>query len=213
MTNMFAATTITAKVKVLVNSQSSISGDFIMMAESPSWSSGKDNGPDGPKYPIPGNLQIWVPTSFGDMGTLGTDNLEGTPITIQTIGDEEYTFSFSGVEGRELKFLDKELNKLTVINNTNKYVVTLAKNTTIANRFFIYKPEFKVCTTFDHVEIYENEGSDNIVITNAAGDTIVDVAPVSVFQTIDLSGKPSGHYFLTVNGETYEFYNKPQPKE
>lgn len=210
MTNIFAAITVTAKVKVLVKSASSISGDFIMMVESPDLSSGRDNSYDGPKNPIAGNLQMWVPASFGDMGTFGTNDLEGTPITVQTIGDEEYTFSFSGVDGRELKFYDKELNKLTVINSTNTYVVTLDKNTTIANRFFIYKPgEFKVCTTFDHVELYDNAGTDNIVITNMAGDTVVNVAPVAIFQTIDLSGKDAGHYVLTVNGTDYEFCNKP----
>ena len=205
-----AAITPTAKVKVLINSASSISGDFIMMAEAPELSSGKDNGYDGPKNPIAGNLQMWVPTSFGDMGTFGTDNLEGTPITVQTIGDTEYTFSFSGVSGRELKFIDYEADSIFVITNTAEYKVTLTMNSTIADRFAIYKPAaFQVCAYYDNVEITGNTGTDNIVITTLANDTIVNVAPTLGVQTIDLSGKPAGHYVLTVNGTQYEFCNKP----
>lgn len=139
--------------------------------------------------------------------------------------DNKYSITFTTVEGRNLKFYDAALDSTFLItsnnqvynfevNTTNCPSYVAGTNTPINDRF-ILEPvfEFKVCTTFDHVEIYENQGSDNIVITNAAGETVVDVAPVPVFQTIDLSGKPAGHYFLTVNGTQYEFCNKPQPKE
>ena len=63
------AATVTAKLKLMVNSDNSISGDNIMMAEGPSWSSAKDKG-DAPKSIIEGNLQMWIPAPWGE--NLGT---------------------------------------------------------------------------------------------------------------------------------------------
>ena len=108
----YAATPTTAMIKVLINSASSISGDNLMMAEGPSWSSAKDKG-DAPKSVIKGNLQMWIPAPWGEeLGTFATDNFKNTPITVQTIGDTEYTFSFSSVSGKKYCFLDVETDSI-----------------------------------------------------------------------------------------------------
>lgn len=177
---MFAAPTVTARFKVHVNSATSISGDVIYFAESQSWSDANDNGWDGTKNAIVGNLQMWVPASFADLATIATDNLEDTPITVQTIGDEVYTFSFSSVTGRALKFYDKALNVLTDIQADKTYQVTLPKNATIANRFYIVvQPFFTVTTNTSGYATYSN--SLDLVLEDAqTGDPKVCSATYSV---------------------------------
>lgn len=114
-----------------------------MLAESASWSDANDKGFDASKNKIVGNLQMWIPASFADLAIVATNNLNDTPITIQTIGDTEYTFTFSNVTGRELVLFDKEEGISTIINTTNSYVVSLPQNTTVEGRFFI-SPSFDV---------------------------------------------------------------------
>lgn len=158
----------------------------------------------------PTNVNIYCTLPCGDLSSIVTEVIKGLPINIKTNElSENYTFTFSKVLGTVI-LEDRLLHTYTTMVNDGTYNFTAQKNQTITGRFFIYKPgEFKVCTTFDHVELYDNAGTDNIVITNMAGDTVVNVAPVAIFQSIDLSGKDAGHYVLTVNGTDYEFCNKP----
>lgn len=175
-----------------------------MMAESPDWSSGKDKG-DGPKKAIEGNLQIWVPASFGeDLGTVATDDLQGTPITVQTISDTEYTFSFSNVSGRALKFYDAELDSLTDITNTNVYVCQLEKNTTIANRFSIYKPsEPTICHQYGKLIITGHVGDKVKVLDMEGEEAIAEQTIIKDTHKITLSDHSltSGEQYKVVLGE------------
>ena len=135
--------------------------------------------------------------------------------------DNKYSITFTTVKGRKLKFYDAALDSMFLItsnnqvynfevNTTNCPSYVAGTNTRIEDRFIIEPVfEFKVCALFDKVEIYDNEGTDNIVVTNLAGDTIKNEVRTGRNQTIDLSSKPSGHYILTVNGTQYEFCNKP----
>lgn len=136
---------------------------------------------------------------------------DGQPFVFESNDlDTEYTITFSIKQGTpKWYFYDAQLDSATLITDGGTYVFTQAVSTKAETRFRIQAPEFKICTTYDAVEIYGNEGTDNIVITTLANDTIVNVAPVEVFQTIDLSDKAAGHYVLTVNGTQYEFCNKP----
>lgn len=217
---MYAATpVVTAKIQVKINSASSISGDNIMMAESLSWSKGKDTG-DGEKKDISGNLQMWVPVSFDPykLGTLATDSLENTPITVKTIGDTEYTFSFSGVDGRPFRFLDNVNDSVFDITNTAQYVVSLKKNTIIANRFFIVGPftpdggELEVCHFGDNLEIRNNPYTTNIVVKNEAGEVVLNKMPFATPQFISLESLPAGHYTVEFdNGDKkYVIAVKPE---
>lgn len=124
--------------------------------------------------------------------------------------DTEYTITFDILQGApKWFFYDAQVDSATLITDGGTYVFNQAVGTTDINRFRIQAPEFQVCAYKDYVEITGNEGTDNIVITNMAGDTVVNVAPQMGVQTIDMSGKDAGHYVLTVNGTDYEFCNKP----
>lgn len=143
-------------------------------------------------------------------GSTGTNNLEGTFIVVCTATATQYTFSFASVDGRDLYLKDHVTNTYTCIKSTNTYTFTAAANSTLDDRFEIVSaPAFQVCAYYDNVKITGNIGTDNIVITTLANDTIVNVAPQMGVQTIDMSGKDAGHYVLTVNGTNYEFCNKP----
>ena len=225
-----AAITRSAVIKMTMTSQNNTIGDDLILVESDSYSTERDLGAD-----IDKQMGVTTPAvneflyAFGSFSTTGKlsmlaiDNLEGVPLGIKgNTTDVQYTITFPNVtiiEGRDSLYLeDILLKKFTKIRPNDSYTFTIEdgqKGQEINDRFRISIPvpgEFKICTTFDHVEIYENTGSDNIVITKMAGDTVVNVAPVPVYQAIDLSGKPAGHYFLTVNGTQYEFFNKPEAK-
>lgn len=217
---MYAATTpvVTAKIQVKINSASSISGDNIMMAEGPSWSSAKDKG-DAPKSVIKGNLQMWIPAPWGEeLGTFATDNFKNTPITVQTIGDTEYTFSFSSVSGKKYCFLDVETDSIFDITGAAKYVVSLPKNDTIENRFFIVEPftpdggELEVCHFGDNLEIRNNPYTTNIVVKNEAGEVVLNKMPFATPQFISLESLPAGHYTVEFdNGDKkYVIAVKPE---
>ena len=147
-------------------------------------------------------------------GATATDNLEGTFIVVCTTTATQYKFSFASVKGRDLYLKDNVTNTFTLIKNTNTYTFTADANSTIADRFEIVSaPAFQVCAYYDNVKITGNIGTDNIVITTLANDTVVNVAPQMGVHTIDMSGKEAGHYVLTVNGTNYEFCNKPVSNE
>lgn len=177
---------------------------------SPNYVQGEDAAPK--LMPAGDNVYIYSVLDTKNCSQIGTNNLIGTWITLKTNSATSYTFSFTGKTGKTFGLIDHVLNTTTPMVEGVKYAFTAEANITISNRFEVgeYVPgDFKVCTTFDHVELYDNTGTDNIVITDMAKDTIVNVAPVAVYQSIDLSGKSPGHYILTVNGKTYEFCNKP----
>jgi len=217
---MFAATPdISAMCKILINSQSSISGDNIKMLESASFSSAHDNGWDGTKNIIAGNLQMWVP-SYQDLATIATNELDNTPITVQTIADTEYTFSFSNVKGTQLMLLDAQNDSLTVINGTNTYKCAIAANKTIAGRFFVvkaYTPDpgnLEVCHVGDELQVKNNPFSTNIVVKNAEGTKVVDRMPVNTPQIISLKDLPKGRYTVEFNDgkEVFVISVKPDVK-
>lgn len=215
----YAATPTTAMIKVLINSASSISGDNLMMAEGPSWSSAKDNGYDGPKNIIAGNLQMWIPAPWGEqLGTFGTNNLANTPIMVQTIGDSEYTFTFDKVSGNQYRFFDAEADSVFDITNTAKYVVSLPQADIIENRFFIVAPfspnegELVVCHENDQLVINNNPYTQNIVVKNEAGEVVLNKMPFATPQFISLESLDAGHYTVEFGGGEKKYIIAVKPK-
>ncbi len=178
---------------------------------SPNYVQGEDAAPK--LMPAGDNVYIYSVLDTKNCSQIGTNNLIGTWITLKTNSATSYTFSFTGKTGKTFGLIDHVLNITTPMVEGVKYPFTAEANTTISDRFEIgeYVPgEFKVCTTFDHVELYDNAGTDNIVIINKASKKVITVAPShEPIQSIDLSGEDAGHYILTVNGTDYEFCNKP----
>lgn len=219
---VYAQNPLTASLTIKVTSEWS-GGDVLVFMEKSTYSDTEaDYGADVEKIPNTGegSINLYGIVGTKHYSTVAKQHLEGSPIGFMTNEfDTHYDVEFTTAtyaDGRDtLFFEDMEKGTLTKIVKGTKFGIDFetAAARTIDNRFRIYKPlVFQVCAYYDNVEIQGNTGTDNIVITNAAGDTIVDEAPVPVYQAIDLSGKPAGHYFLTVNGETYEFCNKPEAK-
>ena len=207
------------RIRINLQNTNTTRSDYAYLIESPDFTADFENGYDVIKGTLGGDIFVYSITTDGRQSDYFNNTLENLPIGFWNKTDNAATMKFTfseiqhGLEGDFTYYLkDNSNDSLTIINQFTEYVFTAAANEQNDTRFMIVKPEFKVCTTFDHVEIYGNVGSDNIVITNAAGETVVDVAPVPVYQAIDLSGKPAGHYFLTVNGTQYEFFNKPEAK-
>ncbi len=203
------------RVQITLTNTTSTQSDKVLLIESEDFTPNFENGYDEAKALIGGSIYVYAITNYGQQSKVYTNSWNNLPIGYQNVTNSAATFSFSfdNFKGDFTYYLfDKTLKTMTLIKEGATYEFTVAANEVNETRFEIVKPTFKVCTTFDQVEIYDNEGSDNIVITNAAGETVVDVVPVAPIQVIDLSGKPAGHYFLTVNGETYEFCNKPEAK-
>lgn len=215
----------TAVIKMHISSPNNSVGDDLTFVEDAGYSTGRDTGADIDKIMSITNASvnefIYAFGSFSSTGKLSMcalNLLEGTAIGVQgNTTDTQYTISFPNVvvkEGRDSLYLeDILLKKVTKIRPNGSYTFTIEetqKGIALDNRFRIYAPgDFKVCVTYDQVELYDNTGSDNIVITNMAGETVINVAPAGFIQVIDLSAQPAGHYVLTVNGTQYEFCNKP----
>ena len=171
------------------------------------------------------NVNIYV-INNEKYSQLSKQVLSNIPLAIVTnredASKQTYTLTFNVLDGRNLTLYDKVEDKLIemtgtyefTVNTTNCTSYVAGTNTRIEDRFMIEPVfEFKVCVTFDQIEIYNNPSKDNIVVTDVNGAKVKDVVPAGRIQVISMTDQPAGHYFLTVNGETYEFCNKPQPKE
>ncbi len=147
------------------------------------------------------------------MVATAVEDLHNRYIGVQASSDyTNYVFTFNvKAMGRVMYLEDLQEHKMILLTaETEPYVFSVTANSKVEDRFRIYKPyDFQVCAYYDNVEITGYTGTDNIVITTLANDTIVNVAPTLGVQTIDLSDKAAGHYVLTVNGTQYEFCNKP----
>ncbi len=188
--------------------------DNVFLSEAPFYTDGFDNMYDSYKAPMGKDTLIYSYLGTDKLAVVARPNLIGTLITVQANETTNYKLVVVEEVAKEgLGIYDHQTNLVYDLKNGTEIEFTQAAKTEAVGRFEIVKTdEFSVCAMYDYIVINNNPSSDNVVITNMNGETIVDIAPTK-FQTIDLSGKPSGHYFLTVNGETYEFCNKPQPKE
>lgn len=210
---------LTASFTIQITSEWS-GGDVLVFMEKSTYS---DTEPvyaaDVDKIPNTGegSINLYGFKGTKHYSTVAKQHLEGSPIGLMTNEfDSHYDVEFTTAkyaDGRDtLYFEDLEKGTLTKIVKGTKFSLDFetAKKDTIEDRFRIYKPyAFQVCAYKNYVEITGNEGTDNIVITTLAGDTVVNIAPQLGIQTFDLSGKDAGHYILTVNGTDYEFINKP----
>lgn len=168
---------------------------------------------------IPTSVNIYVTTSYGKLSDVALPDFLGLPITIQTNNTEtEYSFTFSNVEG-DVKFLDAELDSVFDITENLVYNFTTPLGKKVYdNRFFIYKPftpdagELAVCVYYNSIEITNNPYTDNIVVKDMEGNVVLTKAPRATPQVISLENLASGHYFLEIGTESFEFFNKPEAK-
>lgn len=205
------------RIRINLQNTTTSKSDWAYLIECPGYTSGFENSFDIIKGFLAGDIFVYSVTAAGRQSDYFNNTLVDLPIGYwnKTNNAATMKFTFSEIEhGLEGDFtyylLDQSNGSMTLIDASASYTFEAAANEQNDTRFkIVLPPAFQVCAYYDKVEVTGNTGTDNVVITNMAGDTVVNVAPVTPFQTIDLSGKDAGHYILTVNGKTYEFCNKP----
>lgn len=180
-----------------------------------------DNGMDATKMinnRLSTSVNVYAQTSYGKLSTVALPDIKGLPLPIITNESEtNYVFSFSDVDG-DIKLDDMELDSIHPMSKGDYAFVAENGKKTIANRFRIYKPftpdagELAVCVYFDNIEITNNPYTDNIVVKDMEGNVVLTKAPRATPQVISLENLASGHYFLEIGTESFEFYNKPEAK-
>lgn len=180
-----------------------------------------DNGWDATKMMntlLPTSVNLYAQTSYGKLSTVALPDIKGLPLPIITNESEtNYVFSFSDVNG-DIKLDDMELDSIHPMSKGDYAFVAENGKKTIANRFRIYKPftpdagELAVCVYFDNIEITNNPYTDNIVVKDMEGNVVLNKAPRATPQVISLENLASGHYFLEIGTESFEFFNKPEAK-
>lgn len=228
--SMLAAETAYVGMKLTGETTASATNFKIRLTEDDAYTHGYDDGADAEILSLnPSNSQSVFLFAMVDTKRCSSiyDNLvKDLHVGFQTNRvDNKYSITFTTVEGRSLKFYDAANDSTFLITSNNQvysfevnasnYPAYVAGTNMLIEDRFIIEPvfEFKVCVTFDQIEIYDNPSKDNIVVTDMEGTTVKDEPYSGRAQVISMTDQPSGHYFLTVNGETYEFCNKPQPKE
>lgn len=180
-----------------------------------------DNGWDATKMMntlLPTSVNLYAQTSYGKLSTVALPDIKGLPLPIITNESEtNYVFSFSDVDG-DIKLDDMELDSIHPMSKGDYAFVAENGKKTIANRFRIYKPftpdagELAVCVYYNSIEITNNPYTDNIVVKDMEGNVVLTKAPRATPQVISLENLASGHYFLEIGTESFEFYNKPEAK-
>lgn len=224
----FAASKYNALTQIELKSQSGAT-NAVLVVENPNAATEMDSANLATYFEYvenTANVNIYV-INNEKYSQLSKQVLSNIPVGVVTnredASKQTYTLTFNKLEGRNLLLYDVALDSLVEMSNGGKYVFEVNKtncpsyvagtNTRIEDRFIIEPVfEFKVCVTFDQIEIYNNPSKDNIVVTDVNGAKVKDIVPAGRIQVISMTDQPAGHYFLTVNGETFEFYNKPEAK-
>lgn len=203
-----------AEVRVTITGENkpTLSNDYVYLMQNTWYTPAKDTSDVVKMMNAATQVSVYaISPTLGNLSTIQTNVLEGTYIGFYANANTNYTMTFDWLKGAQVLIRDLDGNTEFYATEDKVYNFTVANAKTTYNERFIIGgiQEFKICTLFDKVEIYGNPSADNIVITNMDGDTIVNVPPQYGSQTINLFDKSPGHYFLTVNGKTYEFCNKP----
>lgn len=195
------------RIRINLQNTTTSKSDWAYLVECPGYTSEFENSFDIIKGFLAGDIFVYSVTAAGRQSDYFNSTLADLPIGYwnKTASPATLKFTFSEIqhdlEGEfNYYLLDKTTNSRTLITAGNSYIFTATANEQNDTRFVIIKPDFHICATFDHVQIYDNLSTQNVVITNMAGDTVVNVAPVAVFQDIDLSDQPAGQYTINYNG-------------
>lgn len=166
---------------------------------------------------LPTSVNIYVEQSYGTLANVALPDITGMPIVIVPNDKEtNYSFTFSNVNGSEIKFHDLLLDSVFVVAKNLVYEFTTdAVAEPIKNRFRIYQPftpdagDLVVCAYYNSIEIQNNPYTGDIVIKDMDGNVVLTKAPFATPQSISLEDLAAGHYILVIGDKTYEFCNKP----
>lgn len=217
---------ITAKMTITISHDQGANDDVVNLFEMPTATLTQMTQFSSNKFMnggLPENLNIYALNDSVHQGRLGT--LATTSLIKQFIGvatnqvATNYTFKFTGVSitdpARKLYLFDLQEGTKNEIVGDLSYSFVAAKADTIETRFMIdgeFTPdpgELAVCVYFNEIQINNNPYTTDIVIKDADGNVVLTRVPVSTPQIISLENLASGHYFLEIGTESFEFCNKP----
>lgn len=204
-----SAITYTSKATLTLTSSSSESANIIIGA-SASLTEGINAGYCGLDNQEGKVVDIYAIYSSNYYSTFGTKDVKGMAIGIKTNADTEYTISFSNVSGSEtIQLYDALLDSIIDIVAAGTYEFTApANNTAINDRFRIFKPftpdagDLNICHQYGKLTINNNPYTTNIVVKNSSDVVVIDKAPRTTPQVIDLSALPAGRYTVEIGGQT-----------
>ena len=185
----------TAKAKVTLTASSGFSCN-LRLSEYPEAGalSGSEINMDGRKvalYALNGGTKLQI---------VQATTITNLPLGLLTDASTDYTLSVSEVEGSEtMKIYDKETGLYYNLTEGASYNFTATANTTNEDRFVLnyvapVVPEFEICFRDNQLQITANPYAENVVVKDANDTKVVDVAPVTPYQAIDLSALAAGRY-------------------
>ena len=220
---------IIANMTITISHDQDVNTDVLDLFEMPTASLAQMNQYSSNKLMnegLPQNLNIYALNDSvhqGRQSTLATTTLINQFIGVATNQvATNYEFKFTNVSitdpERKLYLVDLQEGSKKEIVEDMTYSFVAAKADTIETRFMIdgeFTPDpgkLAVCVYFNEIQINNNPYTTDIVIKDADGNVVLTRVPVSTPQVISLEELASGHYFLEIGTETYEFCNKPEAK-
>ena len=132
--------------------------------------------------------------------------------TYDDAGNLNYTLKFQNFKGAEYTLYDRKTATTINVNaSTPDYNFTIDlednNNPLITNRFLInyVVPDFEICFRDNQLQITANPYDENVVVKDANDTKVVDVAPVTPYQAIDLSAQAAGRYTVELAGGARKF--------
>lgn len=123
--------------------------DELVVLEQADFTAAFDQNYDARKMKNASGLNVYV-SGETDLAVFATDELVGTPVTVETAADVQYTFAFSDVAG-DIALYDAETGVTTTMENGASYTFVAQPNSTITERFSIVSAP-RVATAMESVE-------------------------------------------------------------
>ena len=174
----------TANFVIYVESQDNdeIYNEFVA-AENADFSAAYENLKDAEVMADANNPSLYGYVEGRKCGVIATNNLDGTLLTLETVGETDYDISFYGVAGTTYYLIDLVSGASVQIAEGNTLEVRgVAANSTLADRFMISTNAVATVTT---------------VTTNAYG-----YASFSYTEDLKLASAGAKLYTGTISGET-----------
>lgn len=135
--SLMAANTANFVIYVESPDNDEIYNDFVA-AENADFSTAYENARDAEVMVDANNPSLYGYVEGRKCGVIATDNLEGTLLTLETVGETDYDISFYGVAGTTYYLIDLVSGASTQIAEGNTLEVRgVAANSTLADRFMI----------------------------------------------------------------------------
>jgi len=157
--------------------------DRLTLVEKETSDASFENGSDATKFMNPSGLNIYAETAAGTLSRVSTNNLDGTLISFNSIAEEQYTLSFSNVNGSDYVLRDNANGTIIELQNGSTYSFYQVANTTATGRFELVSAR-KIATGIDNT------------ITAASTKGIYTVLGQYVGETTMLNALPAGVYVV-----------------